>query len=86
MNARELVCHDSKGDGYWLYLFDTRETMVARLIENQDCSSSNNTGIHFGENWYFEGGLGAEGVGEDRIVSALGGILGTEADMLGCSQ
>lgn len=82
MNARELICHDSKGDGYWIYLFDTPETMAARY-ETPDCDVIESA-TGWGANWYFEGGLGSQGVGLERIVSALGGKVGTYKEFLGC--
>lgn len=84
MNARELVCHDSKGDAYWIYLFDTREAMMSRLFGEEGCEAASSLGRRYGENWYFDGGMGAEGVGAEAITAALGGKLGTELEMLGC--
>ena len=84
MNARELVCHDSKGDAYWIYLFDTREAMMSRLFGEEGCEAASALGRRYGENWYFDGGMGSESIGAEGITTALGGRFGTELEMLGC--
>ncbi|MFM1953998.1 MAG: hypothetical protein RL118_189 [Actinomycetota bacterium] len=84
MNARELICHDSSGDAYWILLFDTRKDMTDRLLTDQTCETTKYIRIDYGENWWYAGGKGDESIGKERIVQALGGTSASELEMLGC--